>query len=42
VMFHGRLVGPFPMPVAKTDIGRLMAGGDPDEVFGTSQQLADQ
>ena len=34
VMFHGHLVGPFDMPIDKRDIGRLMAGADPDEVFG--------
>ncbi len=34
VMFHGRLVGPWPMPISKSDIGQLMAGADPDEVFG--------
>jgi simple sugar transport system ATP-binding protein len=33
VMFHGRMVGPFPMPVSKEAVGRLMAGADPDEVF---------
>jgi len=34
VMYHGELVGPFPMPVAKEAIGRMMAGADPDEVMG--------
>lgn len=34
VMFHGELVGPFDMPVDKGDIGRMMAGATPDEVFG--------
>lgn len=33
VMFHGRLVGPWDMPVSKEDIGRLMAGADPSDVF---------
>ncbi|MBS3940028.1 MAG: ABC transporter ATP-binding protein [Actinobacteria bacterium] len=33
VMFHGRLVGPFPMPVSKEAVGRMMAGADPDEVL---------
>ncbi|MEX0592997.1 MAG: ABC transporter ATP-binding protein [Nitriliruptoraceae bacterium] len=33
VMFHGRLVGPWPMPVSKEDVGRLMAGADPADVF---------
>ncbi|WP_052667491.1 ABC transporter ATP-binding protein [Nitriliruptor alkaliphilus] len=35
VMFHGRLVGPFAMPVSKEAVGRLMAGADPDEVLQT-------
>ncbi len=30
VMFHGRLVGPFEMPVAKEAIGSMMAGTDPE------------
>jgi general nucleoside transport system ATP-binding protein len=34
VMFQGRMVGPFDMPVAKEDLGRLMAGADPAEVLG--------
>jgi general nucleoside transport system ATP-binding protein len=33
VMFHGRLVGPFDMPVSKEAVGRMMAGADPDEVM---------
>ncbi len=33
VMFHGRLVGPYDMPLSKQDVGRLMAGADPAEVF---------
>ncbi|MFA9445230.1 ABC transporter ATP-binding protein [Egicoccus sp. AB-alg6-2] len=33
VMFHGKLVGPFPMPVSKEAVGRMMAGADPDEVL---------
>jgi len=36
VMFHGRLVGPFDTPIAKEDVGRMMAGADPDEVLGSS------
>jgi general nucleoside transport system ATP-binding protein len=35
VMFHGRLVGPFDMPVSKEAVGRMMAGADPDEVMQT-------
>ena len=34
VMFQGRMVGPYDMPVAKEDLGRLMAGADPAEVLG--------
>jgi general nucleoside transport system ATP-binding protein len=34
VMFHGRLVGPFDMPVSKEAVGRMMAGADPAEVLG--------
>ncbi len=34
VMFHGHLVGPFEMPIDKGDIGRMMAGATPEEVFG--------
>jgi ABC-type uncharacterized transport system ATPase subunit len=34
VMFHGRMVGPFDMPIEKGDIGRMMAGASPEEVFG--------
>ncbi len=33
VMFHGRLVGPYEMPIAKESIGRLMAGADPHDVL---------
>jgi general nucleoside transport system ATP-binding protein len=33
VMFQGRLVGPFDMPVDKESVGRMMAGADPDEVL---------
>jgi general nucleoside transport system ATP-binding protein len=33
VMFHGRLVGPFDMPVSKEAVGRMMAGADPNEVM---------
>jgi ABC-type uncharacterized transport system ATPase subunit len=33
VLYQGQLRGPYPMPVAKELIGRLMAGGDPDELF---------
>ena len=36
VMFHGRLVGPFEMPISKEAVGRMMAGADPDEVLGTA------
>jgi len=35
VMFQGRIVGPYDMPVAKEDLGRLMAGADPAEVLGS-------
>ena len=34
VMYHGRLVGPFEMPVAKEAVGRMMAGADPADVMG--------
>ena len=34
VMFRGRLVGPFPAPVAKEALGLMMAGVEPDEAFG--------
>jgi general nucleoside transport system ATP-binding protein len=34
VMFQGRLVGPYEMPLSKEDVGRLMAGADPADVFG--------
>jgi ABC-type uncharacterized transport system ATPase subunit len=34
VMFRGRLVGPFPAPVAKEALGLMMAGVDPSEAFG--------
>ncbi|MFP5308488.1 MAG: ABC transporter ATP-binding protein [Actinomycetes bacterium] len=33
VMYRGRLVGPFPMPVSKEAVGRMMAGADPSEVL---------
>ncbi len=36
VMFHGRMVGPFDMPVSKEAVGRMMAGADPDEVLGAA------
>ena len=36
VMYHGRLVGPFDMPVSKEAVGRMMAGADPDEVLGAA------
>lgn len=36
VMYHGRLVGPFDMPVSKEAVGRMMAGADPAEVMGTA------
>ena len=35
VMFQGRLVGPYDMPVSKEALGRLMAGADPAEVLAT-------
>ena len=35
VMFHGRLVGPFDMPVSKEAVGRMMAGADPADVLET-------
>lgn len=34
VIHQGRLVGPLPMPVAKDDIGRLMAGAHLEDVLG--------
>jgi general nucleoside transport system ATP-binding protein len=34
VMFRGRLVGPFPTPVAKEALGLMMAGVSPDEAMG--------
>jgi general nucleoside transport system ATP-binding protein len=33
VMFHGRLVGPFDMPLSKDAVGLMMAGADPDEAL---------
>ncbi|MEX0868069.1 MAG: ATP-binding cassette domain-containing protein, partial [Nitriliruptoraceae bacterium] len=33
VMFQGRLMGPFDMPVSKEAVGRMMAGANPDEVL---------
>jgi simple sugar transport system ATP-binding protein len=33
VMFKGRLVGPYDMPIEKNDIGLLMAGADPATVL---------
>jgi general nucleoside transport system ATP-binding protein len=33
VMFHGRLMGPFDMPVPKDAIGLMMAGTDPAEAL---------
>ncbi|MBW3658348.1 MAG: ABC transporter ATP-binding protein, partial [Actinobacteria bacterium] len=37
VMFHGRLVGPFPMPVSKEAVGLMMAGESPDEAMGAAR-----
>jgi len=34
VMFRGRLVGPFPTPVAREAIGLMMAGASPEEALG--------
>ena len=34
VMFRGRLVGPFPTPVAKDALGLMMAGASPEEALG--------
>jgi len=34
VMFRGRLVGPFPAPVAKEALGLMMAGGSPEDAMG--------
>jgi ABC-type uncharacterized transport system ATPase subunit len=34
VMFRGRLVGPFPAPIAKEAIGLMMAGRSPEEALG--------
>ncbi len=36
VMFQGRLVGPFDMPVSKDAVGLMMAGADPSEALGES------
>ena len=36
VMFEGRLMGPFDMPIEREDIGLLMAGEDPDRVLGAA------
>ncbi len=35
VMYHGRLVGPFDMPISKEAVGRMMAGADPADVPGS-------
>ncbi len=37
VLHQGHLVGPLPMPVAKEDLGRLMAGGHVEDVLGTGE-----
>ncbi len=37
VMFHGRLVGPFPMPISKEAVGLMMAGASPDEALGATR-----
>ncbi len=34
VMFRGRLVGPFPAPVAREALGLMMAGGSPEDAMG--------
>jgi ABC-type uncharacterized transport system ATPase subunit len=34
VMFRGRLVGPFPTPIAKEALGLMMAGVAPEEALG--------
>ena len=34
VMFRGRLVGPFPAPIAREAIGLMMAGASPSEALG--------
>jgi len=34
VMFHGRLMGPFDMPIDKSAIGQMMAGADPADILG--------
>ena len=34
VMFRGRLVGPFPAPLAREAIGLMMAGASPEEALG--------
>jgi ABC-type uncharacterized transport system ATPase subunit len=36
VMFHGRLVGPFDMPVTKEAVGLMMAGASPEQALGAS------
>ena len=37
VMFHGRLVGPFDMPISKEAVGLMMAGASPDEALGAQR-----
>jgi simple sugar transport system ATP-binding protein len=34
VMFRGRLVGPFPAPIAKEALGLMMAGGSAEDALG--------
>jgi simple sugar transport system ATP-binding protein len=38
VMYRGRLLGPFPTPIAKEAVGRMMAGADPQDVLGDTSE----
>ena len=38
VIHQGHLVGPLPMPVAKDDVGRLMAGAALEDVLGSERE----
>jgi simple sugar transport system ATP-binding protein len=40
VMYHGRLVGPFDMPISKEAVGRMMAGADPADVLGPATEAS--
>ncbi|MFP4148568.1 MAG: ABC transporter ATP-binding protein [Nitriliruptoraceae bacterium] len=41
VMYHGRLVGPFDMPISKEAVGRMMAGADPADVLDSAASPTD-